>query len=65
MTNNTGDLKGPILKGKCETLFFSTDDWEKLFKNKDDVKGWFEKNHNLEKNFSPTDIVFDLSLIHI
>ena len=59
ITKNIGDLKGPILEGKCETVFFSTGDWEKLFKNKYDVKEWLARNCNSEKNFSPTDIVFD------
>jgi len=59
MTKNIGDLKGPILKGKCETVFFSTDDWDQLFKNNEDVKEWFANNSKSEKNFSPTDIVFD------
>tara|TARA_B100000959_G_C14945915_1_gene609895 strand:+ start:728 stop:1504 length:777 start_codon:yes stop_codon:yes gene_type:complete len=59
MTTNIGDLKGPILEGKCEILFFSEDDWQQLFKKKGDVKEWFANNCNLEEDFSPTDIVFD------
>ena len=56
-----GDLKGPILKGKCETVFFSSDEFSKeLFKKEQDIiKEWFAKNVNLENDFSPKDIVFD------
>ena len=59
MTNNIGDLKGPILEGKCETVFFSTDDWQQLFEKKEDVKEWFANNCNSENSFSAKDIIFD------
>ena len=54
-----GDLKGPIIKGNCETVFFSTDEWKLLYKDKGNVKEWFEKKAIKEKNFLPIDIVYD------
>ena len=60
-TEKIGDLKGPVLKGKCEIVFFSSEDFsENLFAKKDsEVKEWFESSCTLEKSFNPVGIVFD------
>ena len=59
MTNKIGDLKGPILDGKCNVVFFSQDDLDQLFENESDVAEWFANNSGSEDSFSSKDITFD------
>ena len=58
MAEKKGNLHGPILQGLIEYVFFSKEEWDTIYKNKNG-NDWFEKNKIHSENFSKFLIPFD------